>query len=438
MKRFFVNQLVIAALVIAAAFTSCDNKDDEDKPTSHTITVSSGGNGTASANVTSAVKDETITLSATANSGYRFAEWQVIEGGVTLSSTTDNPATFKMPDNTVEVKATFLPDDAGKHTITVSSDENGTASASVTSAKKDETITITATANNGYRFAEWQVIEGDISLSDETDNPATFKMPDRAVEVKAIFVIAGPLLESIYMDGELWREFEYDHLNRMTKITEYAESWDENEGKTIWKKFNTKTLTYNGEGDLDSYEQENFLSTWVGTYLLTRSGNKILFNEEQNLGYGEEYVELNGELPVKYIVDFSSTELDGLRRNTRYYVYEYQNGNLMKLTREDKNYLNEIIIWEDNDIVIYTYDDKKSPFYNCKSPKWWFVWQEMGGSWNMGAFQNNVLTVQYNSTNPRTITNTYTYDNAGFPQTMKRVNSSSSWSSENTFTYKYK
>jgi len=435
MKRFFVNQLVIVSLVIAAAFTSCDNKDDEDKPTSHTITVSSDGNGTASANVTSAVKDETITLSATANSGYRFAEWQVIEGGVTLSNTTDNPATFKMPDNTVEVKATFLPDDAGKYTITVSSDGNGTASASVTSAKKDETITITATANSGYRFAEWQIIESGITLSNTTDNPATFKMPDRTVEVKAMFVIVGPLLESIYMDGELWREFEYDNLNRMTKITEYAEQFE-----LGWVLYNTKTLTYNGEGDLDSYKYENFLSPWVGTYLLTRSGNKILFNEGQNLGYEyEEYVELNGELPVKYVMN-ASMEMEGdVHHGSRLWTYEYQNENLMKLAQEEKNTVNGTTIWEISSVLTCNYDDKKSPFNNCKAPKWWFIWQETG-NWNMGAFQNNVLTIQINGStgSPVTVINTYTYNSAGFPQTMKRVSNSGSNSWENTFTYKYK
>ena len=46
-----------------------------------------------------------ITLSATANSGYHFKEWQVVSGSVTI---TDNK--FTMPASDVTVKAIFEED----------------------------------------------------------------------------------------------------------------------------------------------------------------------------------------------------------------------------------------------------------------------------------------------------------------------------------------
>ena len=105
-----------------------------------------------------------------------------------------------------------------RFTVTVSSDKNGTASANVTMAIEGETITITATASSDYRFAEWQVIEGGITLSGTTDNPATFIMPDEAVEVKALFIPVkrAPIkiwqTYSAFPDGiHEWDEFEYEY-----------------------------------------------------------------------------------------------------------------------------------------------------------------------------------------------------------------------------------
>lgn len=70
--------------------------------TSYTITVQSGGNGTASADKTTATQGETVTLTATPNSGYYFSRWEVVSGGITLSGNR-----FVMPDNNVTVKAHF-------------------------------------------------------------------------------------------------------------------------------------------------------------------------------------------------------------------------------------------------------------------------------------------------------------------------------------------
>jgi len=48
-----------------------------------------------------------IELSGDANEGHIFKEWQVINGDVALSSATENPAFFTMPDNDVEVMTIF-------------------------------------------------------------------------------------------------------------------------------------------------------------------------------------------------------------------------------------------------------------------------------------------------------------------------------------------
>jgi hypothetical protein len=76
----------------------------------HPIIVSNDGNGTASANVSTATMGTEITLTATPNENYKFAEWKIISGGIIITTPTISPATFIMPNNTVEVMATFTED----------------------------------------------------------------------------------------------------------------------------------------------------------------------------------------------------------------------------------------------------------------------------------------------------------------------------------------
>lgn len=85
---------------------------ESDNDATYAITVSNDGNGTGAAkvggeNADKAVEGATVTLTATPTGDYAFKQWTVVSGGVTLSSTTANPATFKMPAKAVEIKAEF-------------------------------------------------------------------------------------------------------------------------------------------------------------------------------------------------------------------------------------------------------------------------------------------------------------------------------------------
>ena len=155
-------------------------EDTPPAPTEHTVTVTSGGNGTASASHAKAVAGTEIRLTATPNTGYHLKEWQVISGGVTIK---DNK--FLMPSANVEVKAIFekdAPPAPTEYTITVTSGDNGTASASHAKAVVGTEIRLTATPNTGYHLKEWQVISGGVTIENNK-----FTMPSANVEVKAIF-----------------------------------------------------------------------------------------------------------------------------------------------------------------------------------------------------------------------------------------------------------
>lgn len=73
----------------------------------YAVTVTTDGNGTASADLAAAAAGTNISLSATPNTGYHFKEWQVVSGGVTIKDDK-----FTMPDGNVEIKAIFEKDAA--------------------------------------------------------------------------------------------------------------------------------------------------------------------------------------------------------------------------------------------------------------------------------------------------------------------------------------
>ena len=100
------------------------------------------------------------------------------DGTVKFTVTAENSA----GSDTKELSITITKAAPAEHTITVTTEGNGTASASPAKAAAGVEITLTVEANTGYRFKEWQVISGNVTIKDDK-----FTMPDSEVEIKAIF-----------------------------------------------------------------------------------------------------------------------------------------------------------------------------------------------------------------------------------------------------------
>ena len=134
--------------------------------------------------------------------GGGFILWELFSGelpdGLTLKQTTGEisgtPTAEQTAQFTVralnsvgndkkELSITITNAPAAEHTVTVKTDGNGTASASLAKATAGTEITLTATPNEGYHFKEWEV-ESPTGLV-ITNNK--FTMPEGNVEVKAIF-----------------------------------------------------------------------------------------------------------------------------------------------------------------------------------------------------------------------------------------------------------
>ena len=174
--------------------------------TEFTVTVTSGGNGSVSANPAKAVAGTEIKLTATPNSGYHFKEWQVVVGSVTIK---DNK--FTMPAENVEVKAIFEKNSSTgggggggvtTYPITVKSAKNGDVTASHKSASKGTAVTLTVDPDKGYVLDALTVLDGkdkEIKLT-EKNGKYTFTMPASKVTVEAAFKASAPTGKNPFTD----------------------------------------------------------------------------------------------------------------------------------------------------------------------------------------------------------------------------------------------
>ena len=84
--------------------------------------------------------------------------------------------------------------------VTVTAGDGGTASASLASGKAGQTVTLTADPDDGYRFREWQVICGGVTISDNQ-----FVLGTEDVEIKAVFERIGLVIFKDWDGTELKR-----------------------------------------------------------------------------------------------------------------------------------------------------------------------------------------------------------------------------------------
>ena len=128
-------------------------------PTEYTVTVTTAGNGTASASHAKAVVGTEITLTATPANGYQFKEWQV-ESPAGLVITNNK---FLMPDSDVEVKAIFekdappVPTDPAKPSISVTETYTYNGSAHTATVNGYDSATMNISGNTGTDAGDYTV-----------------------------------------------------------------------------------------------------------------------------------------------------------------------------------------------------------------------------------------------------------------------------------------
>lgn len=156
---------------------------NEPAPTTYTITadvdpveagtVTVNGSGTSD----TVTANTSVTLNATANSGYRFVGWMKNDQQVS----TDATYTF-----TADSSHTFTAKFEKVYTVTVNVSGGGMATADKTTAAAGEAVTLTATPNSGYHFTGWTSSDG-VTFANASSESTTFTMPAGDVTVTAGF-----------------------------------------------------------------------------------------------------------------------------------------------------------------------------------------------------------------------------------------------------------
>ena len=188
------------------------------------------------------------------------------------------------------------------------------------------------------------------------------------------------LLKTLTHWNGSYSKFEYDNQNRITKYSTYN-----NVGNLMW----ATSFTYSGD-DLVKIENN-------GSFVeFAKIGDKINVTTPYSDDTGIIFLNENG-FPIR----FEETEESFLNVTT----FIYQNGNVVKSSFKRKNQ-NEEIIYEET--IEYKYDNKKSPFYHCKTPKWFFVIE-------LEDFLSVKNNVKERTINGNRIEFIYEYNSDGFP-----------------------
>ncbi len=140
------------------------------------VVKTEGGNATADRS--EAYERTLIHLDPKTSEGWVFKDWEVVSG-----STTVQHDSFMMPAEDVTVQPVY---EKIENPITVVAATGGTAGADKNTAVLGETVNLTATPDAGWKFKEWEVISGDVTVNGEEN--ASFTMTAKPYTViRAVF-----------------------------------------------------------------------------------------------------------------------------------------------------------------------------------------------------------------------------------------------------------
>ena len=208
--------------------------------------VSGGGEYTAG---------ETITLTATANTGYRFVNWT--KGSDEES--TDASFSYTVPAEGVTLIANF---ELITYTLITSTNDENKGTVSVDGVcTHGSTVTLTATAKPGYKLLYWS--------DRSTDNPRTITMTKN--EAISAYFVKDYAEEPTFTITKMW---ENTNVPASTADGYQAVGWD---GKIYMQnKTAGKIITYSSAEDTGTEYATSGLGQQIA---VDEAGNLIVFNE---------------------------------------------------------------------------------------------------------------------------------------------------------------
>jgi len=244
-----------------------------------------------------------------------------------------------------------------------------------TEAAKALNAAAEAEAEKAAQEAEAEKIAREVAVAEAA------KIAEAIEKANGCAVSNAKLLERITDEnGRLLRKFVYDKQNRIVKIV--SKDYSTVEGEPVVWNADAVTITYETD---DKITVETIITKQYARDEGSRSTKNFLRNGNKIIA-GTDTSTINNE----------SVNNDG-------YESVYNDGNLMRET--EPNGVND---------TEYSYDDKKSPFSNSKTPKWLLPY--IGVSTN----KNNILR-QETSGGEISFSKTYEYqyDSDGFPTKEK-------------------
>lgn len=162
----------------AQSYTSADAINRE----AYSVTATSQGNGTVTATPNENIaKDTQVTVNVRPNQEYALQSL-IVDGNDVTQDVNNNQYTFAMPNHDVNVQASFKEKTYNVYTQTP---VGGTLSVNKTSAKANETVTVTATASDDYELKS--ITYRDTAGIEHTVTGNSFIMPASDVTVFANF-----------------------------------------------------------------------------------------------------------------------------------------------------------------------------------------------------------------------------------------------------------
>jgi hypothetical protein len=139
------------------------------------------------------VQGENIKIRAIADPGYKFSNWELIEGGGTIeyinSGTTNFLTSFK--DTTISgvYDQTYL--------VTLEGANGSEAGAGY--YEENELVVVSASPAAGYNFSDWDVLEGGVNFLTPSSPSQSFTMPNNTVRLRANY---SPISYNISISGD--------------------------------------------------------------------------------------------------------------------------------------------------------------------------------------------------------------------------------------------
>ena len=245
---------VCAGLIFSGCRVALDDSSDTHKEVCNVI-YSTDGNGTISGNTTQSVAygENTTTVTAVPNEGYRFIKW----------SDTGNESPERLDENVTKDITAIAQFAHIVYSVNYSTAGNGIISGNTTQsiAYGENTITVIAVPDEGYKFVKWS---DGITTSERQDKNITADKSVIAIFEKIKFAVTYTASEGGTIDGIAEQEVEYGEdsisITAVPNIGYKFVKWSDGNSSTIRREENVTSeicltaefefLFYDGSGSI--------------------------------------------------------------------------------------------------------------------------------------------------------------------------------------------